>query len=88
MAVHQTRQQRRSGEIDDSGARGCAREGLGRADRVDAIAVDMVESVKSLSAEFRRRFEDDVRAWAKVRPLSELVAAKAKRQPGAEVRHP
>jgi ornithine cyclodeaminase len=54
-------------------------------DRVDAIAVDMVESVKHLSAEFRKRFGDDERAWEGVRPLSELVAAKAKRKPGADL---
>ncbi len=42
--------------------------------RCDAIAVDMVESVKSLSAEFRKAFgEGD---WSRVRPLSDLVAAK------------
>ena len=54
-------------------------------DRVDAIAVDMIESVKSLSAEFRKRFGDDERAWGTVRPLSELVAAKAKRKEGADL---
>jgi ornithine cyclodeaminase len=51
--------------------------------RVDAIAVDTVESVKSLSAEFRKRFGDG--DWSSVKPLSELVAAKAKRPPGADV---
>jgi len=52
-------------------------------DRVGAIAVDMVESVKGLSAEFRKRFgEGD---WSQVRPLSELVAAKAERPKGADV---
>ena len=51
--------------------------------RVGAIAVDSVESVKSLSAEFRKRFGDG--DWSSVRPLSELVAAKAKRPPGADI---
>lgn len=51
--------------------------------RVDAIAVDMVESVKGLSAEFRKRFGDG--DWSSVRPLSELVAAKAKRPAGADI---
>src|SRR6266446_4157093 len=46
-------------------------------DRVSAIAVDMVDSVKSLSAEFQKRFGSG--DWSKVRPLSELVAAKAER---------
>jgi alanine dehydrogenase len=51
--------------------------------RVSAIAVDMVDSVRSLSAEFRKRFgEGD---WSSVRPLSELVAAKSERSPGADI---
>jgi alanine dehydrogenase len=51
--------------------------------RVSAIAVDMVDSVRSLSAEFRKRFgEGD---WSSVRPLSELVAAKSERPPGADI---
>jgi ornithine cyclodeaminase len=52
-------------------------------DRVDQIAVDMVESVKSLSAEFRKRFVDG--DWSKVRPLSELVAAKSTRPQHADL---
>jgi len=43
-------------------------------DRADLIAVDMVESVKSLSAEFRKRFAAG--DWSQVRLLSELVARK------------
>ena len=46
-------------------------------DRVDLIAVDMVDSVKALSAEFRKRFgEGD---WSRVHLLSDLVAGKVKR---------
>jgi ornithine cyclodeaminase/alanine dehydrogenase-like protein (mu-crystallin family) len=52
-------------------------------DRVSAIAVDMVDSVKSLSAEFQKRFGSG--DWSKVRPLSELVAAKAERPEGADI---
>jgi ornithine cyclodeaminase len=52
-------------------------------DRVSAIAVDMVDSVKSLSAEFQKRFGSG--DWSSVRPLSELVAAKARRPKGADV---
>ena len=52
-------------------------------DRVDQIAVDMVDSVKSLSAEFKKRFADG--DWSKVRPLSELVAAKSTRAPHADL---
>ena len=51
--------------------------------RVGAIAVDMVESVKSLSAEFQKRFGKT--DWSAVRPLSELVAAKATRPKGADI---
>jgi ornithine cyclodeaminase/alanine dehydrogenase-like protein (mu-crystallin family) len=52
-------------------------------DRASAIAVDMIESVRSLSAEFRRRFGDG--DWSRVRPLSELVAARAQRPANADV---
>ena len=52
-------------------------------DRISVIAVDMVESVKSLSAEFRKRFGDG--DWSQVRPLSELVAAKAERPKDADI---
>jgi len=52
-------------------------------DRASAIAVDMIESVKSLSAEFRKRFGTG--DWSKVRPLSELVAENAKRADSADV---
>jgi ornithine cyclodeaminase len=52
-------------------------------ERVSAIAVDMVDSVRSLSAEFRKRFgEGD---WSSVRPLSELAAAKSERPPDADI---
>jgi ornithine cyclodeaminase len=52
-------------------------------DRASAIAVDMVDSVKSLSAEFQKRF--GAGDWSKVRPLSELVAAKTERPTGADI---
>ena len=52
-------------------------------DRASAIAVDSIESVKSLSAEFRKRF--GAGDWSKVRPLSELVADNAKRADNADV---
>ena len=51
--------------------------------RVSLVAVDMVESVKSLSAEFQKRFGNG--DWSVVRPLSELVAAKAVRPKGADI---
>jgi ornithine cyclodeaminase len=52
-------------------------------ERVSAIAVDMVESVKSLSAEFQKRFGTG--DWSRVRPLSELVAGKAERSVDADI---
>jgi ornithine cyclodeaminase len=52
-------------------------------ERVSAIAVDMVESVKTLSAEFQKRFGDG--DWSPVRPLSELVATKAERPANADI---
>jgi ornithine cyclodeaminase len=51
--------------------------------RVGAIAVDMVESVKSLSAEFVTRF--GAGDWSAVRPLSELVAVNATRPKNADI---
>jgi len=52
-------------------------------ERVDLIAVDMVESVKGLSTEFRKRFgEGD---WSRVHLLSELVAGKVKRPANADL---
>jgi ornithine cyclodeaminase len=52
-------------------------------DRAALIAVDMLESVKTLSAEFRKRFADG--DWSRVRLLSELVAAKWQRPEGADI---
>jgi len=52
-------------------------------DRASAIAVDMVDSVKSLGAEFQKRFGSG--DWSKVHPLSELVAARAERPKGADI---
>lgn len=51
--------------------------------RCEAIAVDSIEAVKSLSAEFRKAFgEGD---WSRVKPLSELVAAKWQRPGNADL---
>ena len=51
--------------------------------RVDLIAVDMIESVKALSAEFRKRFGDG--DWSSVHLLSDLVAGKVKRPANADL---
>ena len=52
-------------------------------DRASAIGVDMIDSVKSLSAEFRKRFGDG--DWSKVQPLSQLVAAPPTRAANSDV---
>lgn len=52
-------------------------------DRASVIAVDMLDSVKSLSAEFRKRFADG--DWSRVRLLSELVASKCERPKTADI---
>lgn len=49
-------------------------------DRVDAIAVDTLESVQHLSAEFRKHFSND---WSKVKPLSALVGKGNVRTPSS-----
>ena len=51
--------------------------------RASVIAVDMLDSVKSLSAEFRKRFADG--DWSHVRLLSELVASKWERPETADI---
>jgi ornithine cyclodeaminase len=51
--------------------------------RVDLIAVDMIDSVKGLSAEFRKRFGDG--DWSSVHLLSDLVAGKVKRPIDADL---
>lgn len=52
-------------------------------DRSSAIAVDMIESVKTLSAEFRKRF--GAGDWSKVRLLSDIVADHSTRADDADV---
>ena len=52
-------------------------------ERVDLIAVDMIESVQGLSAEFGKRF--GVGDWSTVHPLSELVAGRVKRPNSADL---
>jgi ornithine cyclodeaminase len=52
-------------------------------DRASMIAVDTIDSVKSLSAEFRKRFGDG--DWSKVRALSEIVAAPPQRKADTDI---
>jgi ornithine cyclodeaminase len=51
--------------------------------RASEIAVDSIESVQGLSAEFRKQFGHG--DWSRVRPLSELIAANAQRPAGADL---
>ena len=52
-------------------------------ERASLVAVDMVETVKSLSAEFRKRFADG--DWSRVQLLSEVVAVKWQRPESADI---
>jgi ornithine cyclodeaminase len=52
-------------------------------ERASPVAVDMLDSVKTLSAEFRKRFADG--DWSRVRLLSELVAAKWQRPESTDI---
>ena len=48
-------------------------------ERCGVIAVDTMEGVRALSAEFRERFGDDDAAWEDVRPISRLIAEDVRR---------
>ena len=48
-------------------------------ERCGVIAVDTVDGVRALSAEFRERFGEDDAAWATVRPISRLIAEDVRR---------
>lgn len=52
-------------------------------DRASAIAVDTIDSVKSFSAEFRKRFSGG--DWSKVRLLSDLLADRSQRAGDADL---
>lgn len=54
-------------------------------DRCAVIAADSVPQVKSLSREFIEKFGSDEKAWARVKPLSALIAMGAKRPRGADL---
>ena len=48
-------------------------------ERCGVIAVDTVDGVRALSAEFRERFGEDDAAWANVRSISRLIAEDLRR---------
>lgn len=53
--------------------------------RCGVIAVDTMEGVRALSAEFRERFGDDDAAWETVRPISRLIAEDMRRPAGCDL---
>ena len=53
--------------------------------RCGVIAVDTVEGVRALSAEFRERFGDDGDGWDSVRPISRLIAEDVRRPAGCDL---
>ncbi len=54
-------------------------------ERCGVIAVDTMEGVRALSAEFRERFGDDDAAWETVRPISRLIAEDMRRPAGCDL---
>lgn len=54
-------------------------------DRCAVIAVDNVAQVRKLSREFLERLGQDEQAWARVKPLSAVIAAGSKRPAGADL---
>ena len=54
-------------------------------ERCGVVAVDTMEGVRALSAEFRARYGDDDAAWEEVRPISRLIAENARRPEGCDL---
>ena len=54
-------------------------------DRCAAVAVDNVAQVRNLSREFQEKLGEDERAWARVQPLSAVIAAGTRRPAGADL---
>ncbi|MDE0059832.1 MAG: hypothetical protein OXI22_01690 [Defluviicoccus sp.] len=54
-------------------------------ERCSVIAVDTVDGVRALSAEFRERFGEDDARWQAVRPISRLVAEDRRRPSGCDL---
>ena len=54
-------------------------------DRSAVVVADSVAQVRRLSREFQEKFGEDAQAWARVKPLSAVIAAGAKRPAGADV---
>jgi len=54
-------------------------------DRVDAMTVDNVQTIRNMSAEFRDYFGDDEAGWARVKPISELIRDNVTRPADADL---
>ena len=54
-------------------------------ERCDVIAVDTVDGVRALSAEFRERFGENDSGWEIVRPISRLIAEDLRRPAGCDL---
>jgi alanine dehydrogenase len=53
--------------------------------RCAVVAVDSVDGVRELSAEFRQQYGDDDGKWRAVKPISEIVAGNLSRPAGADL---
>ncbi len=54
-------------------------------ERCGIVAVDTVDGVRALSAEFRERFGEDDAGWETVRPISRLIAEDVRRPAGCDL---
>ena len=54
-------------------------------ERCGIVAVDTVDGVRALSAEFRERFGRDDAGWETVRPISRLIAEDVRRPAGCDL---
>ena len=53
--------------------------------RSDIVAVDSVQSVHDLSAEFRTHYKNDQDGWASIQPISKLIANQIKRDKSCDI---
>ena len=54
-------------------------------DRADLLAVDNVQTIRNMSAEFRDHFKEDEDGWHNVRPISELILNNVTRPANADL---
>lgn len=53
--------------------------------RCNVVAVDSLETIRSISSEFRAFYGDDDAAWANVRPIAALIEENVMRPQGADL---